>query len=88
MVRARRGGLTLIEVLVVAGGILLLLALLVPAVLAAREAARRTDRHHRMKAMGQAIQWRQSVHGRLPAGQGPDAPGELPPQADQDQRGQ
>lgn len=71
MVRARRGGLTLVEVLVVTGGILLLLALLVPALLMARDAARRTQQHHQMKEIGQAIQ---SQQARRHATVGPETP--------------
>jgi prepilin-type N-terminal cleavage/methylation domain-containing protein len=59
----RRGGLTLLEVLVVLAVIGLLLGLLLPAIQASRESARRTQCVSREKQIGLAISSFEALHG-------------------------
>jgi prepilin-type N-terminal cleavage/methylation domain-containing protein len=64
----RRGGFTLIEVLVVISVIGLLVALLLPAVQAARDAARRTHCMNNLKNIGLAIHAHADAHAEFPSG--------------------
>jgi prepilin-type N-terminal cleavage/methylation domain-containing protein len=61
-----RGGLTLIESLVVTGIVGILASLLLPALGVAREAARRTQCRSRLHQLGLAAAAYESVHGALP----------------------
>lgn len=70
-----RGGISLIEVLVVCGIIALLVALLMPAVQMAREVARRIECSNHLKQMGIAFQSHHEQHGTFPtAGDGWGSP--------------
>lgn len=64
---ARRGGFSLIELLVVTAVVGVLLALLLPAVQQSREAARRTQCQSQMRQIGMALVHREEQHRRFPA---------------------
>lgn len=64
----RRGGFTLVELLVVVAIIGILVALLLPAVQAAREAARRTQCKSQLKQIGLAMWNHHDTHGYFPSG--------------------
>ena len=68
MVVQRRGGLTLVEVIVVVVIIAGLIALLLPAISAAREAARRLQCGSNLKQIGLALLNYHDVHGSFPPG--------------------
>lgn len=70
MMRSRRGGFTLIEMLVIISIIAILAALLIPAVQAAREAARRARCASNMKMIGLGIHQHVESRGALPGGYG------------------
>jgi prepilin-type processing-associated H-X9-DG protein len=65
--RHRRGGLTLIELLVIVGIIGLLAAILLPALQAARESARRGSCLNNLRQLGIALQGYLQVNGVFPA---------------------
>src|SRR5271166_3973501 len=65
--RCRRGGLTLVELLVIVGIIGLLAAILLPAVQAARESARRASCLNNLRQLGIALQGYVAVNGVFPA---------------------
>ena len=66
--RARRPGITLVEVLAVIGIVAVLLAMLLPAVQSVRESARKTACGNNLKQVGLAIRGYEAVNGRLPPG--------------------
>ena len=66
--KARRNGLSVIELLVVVSIVGLLVALVLPALQAARESSRRTHCQSNLRDIGHAIQQFEQIHGRLPTG--------------------
>lgn len=66
--RARRPGITLVEVLAVIGIVAVLLAMLLPVVQTVRESARKTACGNNLKQVGLAIRGYEAVNGRLPPG--------------------
>ena len=67
-IRNRKGGFTLVELLVVITIIGILIALLLPAVQAAREAARRTQCSNNLKQLSLAMLSFEEANGHLPSG--------------------
>jgi type II secretory pathway pseudopilin PulG len=65
----RRGGLTLVELLVVIGIIGALLAMIIPAVQAVREAGRRAQCQNNLKQLAVAVHQFHDTHNRFPPGQ-------------------
>src|SRR4051812_40475787 len=63
-----RGGMTLVELLVVMGIIGVLVALLLPAVQAAREASRRAECQNNLRQIGVALHAYHASHGQFPVG--------------------
>ena len=74
--RYRRGGVTLVELLVVIGIVAVLLALLVPAIQKVRSAAGRVQSLNNLKQMSLACQNFHDVNGTLPPAQGARRPGQ------------
>lgn len=66
--KVRRGGFTIIELLVVIGIIGVIMALLVPAVQQARESARRIECTNKLHQIGLAIHSFESTYQKFPAG--------------------
>ena len=69
ILRVRKAGFTLVEVLVVMTIIGVLLALLIPAVQSAREAARRAECASKIKQLALACHMFHNAEGRVPPGQ-------------------
>jgi prepilin-type N-terminal cleavage/methylation domain-containing protein/prepilin-type processing-associated H-X9-DG protein len=71
----RRGGFTLLELLIVIGIIATLVAILLPAIGRARESARRTNCMSNLRTLGHAmVMYTQEFKGRLPNGNPPMTP--------------
>lgn len=73
----RRGGFTLVELLVVLAIIGILVGLILPAVQAARESGRRVGCQNKLKQIGLALTQHAEQHGRYPSGCRPDTIEEL-----------
>jgi prepilin-type N-terminal cleavage/methylation domain-containing protein/prepilin-type processing-associated H-X9-DG protein len=65
---ALRGGMTLVELLVVVAIIGVLAALLLPAIQAAREASRRAECQNNLRQIGMALHAYHASHGQFPVG--------------------
>lgn len=68
MVKRRRRGVTLVELLVVIGIVGLLLALTLPAIQASRESARRSSCQNNLRQVGVAFHVFHQTYGRFPSG--------------------
>ena len=67
MYRARRLGVTVLELLMVIGIIGVLVSLLLPAIQAARESARKVNCKNNLRQLGTALQLHHSAHVRFPS---------------------
>jgi prepilin-type N-terminal cleavage/methylation domain-containing protein len=68
LARTNRGGLSLIELLIVLAIIALLVQLVLPAIEASRESARQTACQNNLRQLAIAAQLHESAHGHLPSG--------------------